>query len=162
MIFVITGSQKFQFNRLLKKIDDLVASGELTEEVFAQTGHSDYCPQNYEYKNLLGRDEFQEWTKKSDLVITHGGTGAIIGALKSGKKVVAVPRLAQYGEHVDDHQTQLLKQFEESNLITYCMDVDKLMEAIVLTKSKEFRNYQSNTQVIIDDIEGFLLGSREK
>ena len=162
MIFVITGSQKFQFNRLLRKIDDLVATGALAEEVFAQTGHSDYCPKHYAYKNLLGRDEFREMTEKSDLVISHGGTGAIIGAVKSGKKVVAVPRLAKYGEHVDDHQTQLLKQFEESNLITYCMDVENLMDAIHKALQKDFKSYQSNTQVIMDDIEEFLLGNQEK
>lgn len=161
MIFVITGSQKFQFNRLLKKIDDLIAAGVLKEEVFAQIGHSDYSPQHYEYKSLLGRDEFRELTEKSDLVISHGGTGAIIGAIKSGKRVVAVARLAKYGEHVDDHQTQLLKQFEESNLITYCTDVDNLLEAINEARSKEFRSYESNTKIIMDDIEDFLLGKQE-
>jgi len=34
--------------------------------------------------------------------------GAIIGAIKKGKKVIAVPRLAKCGEHVDDHQVQLV------------------------------------------------------
>ncbi|MFR2213953.1 MAG: glycosyltransferase [Ruminococcus sp.] len=28
---------------------------------------------------------------KADIVITHGGTGAIIGAVKKEKKVIAVP-----------------------------------------------------------------------
>ena len=46
MIFVTLGSQKFQFNRLLRKIDDLVEEGVITEEVFAQTGASDYLPRN--------------------------------------------------------------------------------------------------------------------
>ena len=31
MIFVTLGSQKFQFNRLLKKIDELVAKGVITD-----------------------------------------------------------------------------------------------------------------------------------
>ena len=51
--------------------------------------------------------------EKANIVITHGGTGAIIGAVKKGKKVIAVPRLAKYGEHVDDHQLQLIKQFDD-------------------------------------------------
>ena len=36
MIFITLGSQKFQFNRLLKAVDDLVEIGELSDEVFAR------------------------------------------------------------------------------------------------------------------------------
>ena len=104
MIFVTLGSQKFQFNRLLQAIDRIIESGELKGEVFAQTGHSDYVPRHYTYRDFLDREAFANEMSRCDLVITHGGTGAIIGAIKSGKKVIAVPRMAKYGEHVDDHQ----------------------------------------------------------
>ena len=96
MIFITLGSQKFQFNRLLKALDDLVEEGAIQEEVFAQIGYSDYKPRNYEFKEFLDRDEFAEMEGKAEIVITHGGTGAIIGAVKKGKKVIAVPRLAKY------------------------------------------------------------------
>ena len=53
-IFITLGSQKFQFNRLLIAVDKLcekkVISG---EDVFAQTGYSDYVPRNYSYNNFL-------------------------------------------------------------------------------------------------------------
>ena len=58
MIFVTLGSQKFQFNRLLKAIDELVERRKIKEEVFAQIGYSDYQPINYKYKQFLDRDEF--------------------------------------------------------------------------------------------------------
>lgn len=96
MIFVTLGSQKFQFNRLLKEIDILVKEKIIKDDVFAQIGYSDYLPQNYQYKKFLNRDEFAEMEGKADVVITHGGTGAIIGAVKKGKKVIAFPRLAMY------------------------------------------------------------------
>ena len=35
MIFVTTGSQKFQFNRLLQKIDLLIEEGMIREEVLS-------------------------------------------------------------------------------------------------------------------------------
>ena len=41
MIFITLGSQKFQFNRLLKTVDELVERGIIKEEVFAQIGYSD-------------------------------------------------------------------------------------------------------------------------
>lgn len=119
-IFITLGSQKFQFNRLLKAVDELCEKGTVdAEDVFAQIGYSDYLPKNFSYKKFLDRDEFSNEMEKANIVITHGGTGAIIGAVKKGKKVIAVPRLAKYGEHVDDHQLQLIKQFDDLNLISY-------------------------------------------
>lgn len=162
MIFVITGSQKFQFNRLLKKIDELIEQEMLQEEVFAQTGYSDYIPKNYRYQNFMGRDEFARVMEESRIVITHGGTGAIIGAVKLGKKVIAVPRLAMYKEHVDDHQVQLLTQFEEMHLICSCYELENLGEDLLAIEEEQFQPYVSNTATIIQDIEEFLNGSIRK
>lgn len=153
MIFVTLGSQKFQFNRLLKAIDSLPQKG---ETIFAQTGYSDYQPENYEFKPFLDRNEFIEKMDKADIVITHGGTGAIVGALKKGKKVIAVARLAKYGEHVDDHQLQIVNQFKDLNLICECDDCDMLETMLEYVRKTEFSCYKSNTNRIIDSIEEFI------
>lgn len=156
MIFVTLGSQKFQFNRLLKAIDELIAEGKIADEVFAQTGYSDYVPQHYRYKAFLDREEFAECEGKADIIVTHGGTGAIIGAIKKGKKVIAVPRKAMYGEHVDDHQMQLVGQFKELNLICDCEKVDELDKAIEYVKNAEFATYKSSTEAVVSSIEKFI------
>ncbi len=156
MIFVILGSQKFQFNRLLKAVDDFVGQGRITDEVFAQRGYSDYVPKNFLSEEFVGHAEFEEIMEKSDLVISHGGTGAVIGAVKKGKKVIAVPRLAKYGEHVDDHQVQLLTQFEEMNIIEVCHDLGCLDELIKKVRRKTYQSYVSNTENIIDSIEKYI------
>ena len=141
MIFVTLGSQKFQFNRLLQAIDRQIESGEITESVFAQTGWSDYKPVHY---------------AKADVVIAHGGTGAIVGALKAGKKVIAVPRLAKYGEHVDDHQEQITGQFLGLNMILRCEDCGELSQMIAQAKAQTFRPYVSHTQAILDSIDEYI------
>lgn len=156
MIFITLGSQKFQFNRLLMKIDELIDSGVITEPVFAQTGYSDYCPKNFPYENFLDRDTFAEKTGESTMVITHGGTGAIIGAVKKGKKVIAVPRLVKYGEHVDDHQIQMIEQFNDMDIICACMDTEQLADSIRYAGEHTFRPYQSNTHNIIASITEYL------
>ena len=156
MIFVTLGSQKFQFNRLLIEIDRLVEEGKITEEVFAQTGYSDYEPQNYEYKNFLDRDDFANIMGKCDKVITHGGTGAIIGAVKQGKKVIAVPRLAKYGEHVDNHQLQIIEQFTEMNFVKGINEICELEKCLVDIDNLEFNSYVSNTKNILKSIESFI------
>lgn len=156
MIFITLGSQKFQFNRLLKAVDELIDDGTIKEEVFAQIGYSDYIPRFFQYKRFLDRDEFAAWEGKADIVITHGGTGAIIGAVKKGKKVIAVPRLAKYGEHVDDHQKQLIAQFRNSNLICGLDDCSQLTEGLNYVKEHTFNDYVSNTQTIIKSINQFI------
>ena len=95
---------------------------------------------------------------KADIVITHGGTGAIIGAVKQGKKIIAVPRLAKYKEHVDDHQLQLIKQFDEMNLICNCINCDELEKAIEEVRVKKYSSYTSNTHAILASIEKFIEG----
>ena len=156
MIFITLGSQKFQFNRVLIEVDRLIQDGIIKDTVFAQIGNSDYEPKYYTFKRFLSRDEFAEKQAECDIVITHGGTGAIIGALRKGKKVIAIPRLAKYGEHVDDHQLQLLHQFDEMNLIEPCYEIDRLEEALNKISVTEYNQYVSNTNVVIGTIDKFI------
>ena len=156
MIFVTLGSQKFQFNRLLIEIDRLIEEGKITEKVFAQTGYSDYKPKNYKFNKFLNRDEFNDIMSKCDKVITHGGTGAIIGAVKKGKKVIAIPRLSKYGEHVDDHQLQITKKFSDMNLSRSINKIDELEECLVEIEKLKFNSYVSNNKNILSSLEDFI------
>ena len=148
MIFITLGSQKFQFNRLLRAVDELIEKGVIDDTVFAQIGYSDYEPKHFQYKQFLDREEFVAQEDMCDILITHGGTGAIIGAVKKRKKVIAIPRLEKYGEHVDDHQ----------NLICGIDDTTELEDALNFVREHEFDVYQSNTKTIIESIERFIEG----
>ncbi len=156
MILVTVGSQKFQFNRLLSKIDELIEKKVITDKVFAQIGVSDYKPKNYEFVDFMTQDEFSKKMDESDLVITHAGTGVIVNAVKKEKKVVALPRLAKFNEHVDDHQIQLIKEFEELNFIEPVYEIENLEKAIKESKNKKYNKYVSNTDTIIKSIEEYI------
>ena len=152
MIFITVGSQKFQFNRLLKKIDELIEKKIIKEKVFAQIGSSDYKPVNYEYIDFMNQDDFNKKLDECNLLITHAGTGVIVNAVKREKKVIATPRLARYGEHVDDHQIQLIQQFDELNFIEPLYDLDVLEIKLKEIKNKKYNKYISNTDTIIASI----------
>ena len=98
MIFVTVGTHEQQFNRLIRKIDELKRNEEITEEVFIQSGYSTYTPQYCEWKMLLPYKEMQEKIKKAHIVITHGGPSSFISVLQEGKIPVVVPRKAEYEE----------------------------------------------------------------
>ena len=158
MIFVTVGSQKFQFNRLLEAVDKLIEDGIIKEEVFAQTGVSDYKPKNHKYVDFTTREEFNANLDKCNLLITHAGTGVIVNALKKGKKVIAIPRLKKYGEHVDDHQIQLIDQFKELNLIEPVYEIEQLKDALKQATKKKYKKYISNSATILNSIDKFIEG----
>lgn len=159
MIFITTGSRNFQFNRLLKAVDEAVSEGIIQDKVFAQIGASDYKIQNYGYTEFMNHDEFNQQIYNCDIVVTHGGTGVIVNSVKAGKHVVAVPRLPLYGEVVDDHQIELIKVFEKLDMVVPCYDCTSkgIAEAIQNAKQREMRTYISNTNVIISSIDDYII-----
>ena len=158
MILVTVGSQKFQFNRLLEKIDILIDKKVIKDSVFAQIGVSDYKPRNYQYVDFMTQEEFAKKMDECSTVITHAGTGVIVNAVKKEKKVIAAPRLAKYKEHVDDHQIQLVKEFDELNFIEPVYEIEDLEKAIINSRNKTYNKYISNTDTIISSIEEFIKG----
>lgn len=130
MIFVCVGSRDYQFNRLLKALDQLVAEGKIDDEIVAQTGLSEYEPKHYTWHRYLDQDVFKDYQKNADLIISHGGTGALVGALKMGKQVIAVPRLARFGEHIDDHQTQVCDALTGEGYLRQVLDMKDLAQVI--------------------------------
>lgn len=157
MIFVTVGSQKFQFDRLLKEIDSAIEEKIITEPVFAQIGSSTYIPKHYEYSPFLDNDDFIEKISKSNMIISHGGTGSIINSLNMKKKVIAVARLSKYGEHVDDHQLQIVDKLSINNYIIGVKDVSDLKDAIMKAKDFPFNTYNNQEKSLIKDIDTYLI-----
>ncbi len=156
MIFLCLGTQEFQFDRLLKKVDGLIMNGVIHEEVFAQVGYSSYKPSGYRYKKFLNPDEFDKALDDCSFVITHGGTGTIIKALRKGKKVIAIPRLKLYGEHVDDHQKELISTFNEKRLVCGIEDIEQLEEAVNRIHDFKPERYVSGNSGIVAIIDDFI------
>ena len=156
MIFVTVGSQKFQFNRLIKKVDQMVRERVIPGEVFMQTGACDYMPQYCWHQPFLDRKHYMEMVDKCGVIITHGVTGTIVDAVKRKKKAIVVPRIVKYGEHVDDHQLQMLLRFQEMNLIYACKDVDDLPEALKTIRTHQFNTYESTTDAFLASVDDFI------
>lgn len=156
MIFVTVGSQKFQFDRLLKEIDSAIEEGIITEEVFAQIGSSTYIPKHYDYSSFLDNDVFIKRIEESDMIISHGGTGSIINSLNMKKKVIAVARLSKYGEHIDDHQLQIVDKLSINNHIIGVKDMSDLKNAITMSRDFSFNSYVSQDNKLLKDVDSFL------
>ena len=77
-------------------------------------------------------------------------------ALEKNKKVIAVARKKKYGEHVNDHQKDIEKKFNDSGLLIGIDDVNDLKYAII--KSERFypKKYQKNNSEMINIIKTYI------
>lgn len=156
-IFLVLGTQKFQFNRLLKQVDDLLGEGKLNATVFAQVGNSDYTPRNYTYQKFLNKEDFEKQIQTCDVLITHSGVGSIVTGIQSNKPVVVYPRLKKYGEHIDDHQVEIAKAYSKKGYIILCSEFDRLEDKIEEAKSFRMKQYISSREEINTLIDHYLM-----
>lgn len=153
LIFVVLGTQKFQFNRLLKKIDEIAGKD---YDFFAQIGNSNYTPNNYSYCKFMDKQQFDYYVEECEFIITHSGVGSIISALKKDKTVIVVPRKAEYGEHIDNHQMEIAEVFSQKGYVVACDDIEKLKDCMEQIKSMHFEKYISGKKNIIGIIENYI------
>ena len=149
MIFVTVGTHEQSFDRLIDYMDKWAE--EHDEEVVMQIGYSKKTPANCKWYKLIDHDEFIGYEKKARIVITHGGPCCFTEVLKNGKIPVVVPRMHKRGEHVDDHQVEITREYEKKyNNIIVVEDIEKLGEVIDnyedIAKGKNYSCAKSNNE----------------
>lgn len=145
MIFVTLGTSDYPFTRLLKQIDDLIENN-IVKNITVQCGNEDYQPKNFTIIKNLDKKEFNEYLKKAEVVITHGGVGTIIDCIKMEKKVIAFPRKAEYGEAKNDHQEQIINNLKNTGSILTgeINDLAKLLEEVKTLKKIKLKSNNDN------------------
>jgi len=135
MIFVTVGTHEQSFERLIDGIDELVATGAITEEVFIQLGYTISRPDHCQYANFLSYSEMDQKMRVADIIICHGGPATFMRALSLGKRTIVVPRLKKFNEHVNNHQLTFTKRVIDSGYdLELVTDIAQL--GIVLATSK--------------------------
>ena len=156
MILVMLGTQNNSFHRLLEEIDKLINEGLIKEDVVVQAGYTKYESINMKIFDFISSDELDKLEQQADCIITHGGVGSIIGSIEKDKKVIAVPRLKQYGEHVNDHQLDIVQSFNKLGYIIGITDVSQLSDALQKINMFQPKKYVQNTGKIISIVQDFI------
>lgn len=156
MILVTLGTQDKQFVRLLDIVQEQIDLGNIKDKVIVQAGCTKYESKDMEIFSLIDRDKFGDLIKQCDILITHGGVGSIITGLNNNKKVIVVPRLAKYKEHINDHQMQITDNFSKEGYILPLYENDDL--GMVLKNIKKFKpkKFKSNTDNMIELICNYI------
>lgn len=149
MILVLLGTQNNSFHRLLEEIQKYVNNGTIKEHVLVQAGCTKFKSENMELFDFISQEELDKEIDEASLIITHGGVGTIVNCVKKGKKVIAVPRLKKFDEHVNDHQLQIIESFSKQGFILGINDVSELEDAL-----KKVHNFKPN--VLISNTENIM------
>ena len=136
MILVLLGTQQNDFSRLLKAVDKAIEKGKIDEEVIVQAGSTKYKSDKMKQFSLIPKDEIEQ--------------------LKKQAKVIAVPRMAEYGEHVNNHQIEIVESFAKKGYIIKVTDLDKFEEALEQIKKFQPKEYISNTDKMIKIIADYI------
>lgn len=136
MILVTLGTFNIEFPRPLKAIQKAVIEKKVTEKVVVQRGHTNFDSDYLEVVQFFTPAELDKLYDEARLVVAHSGIGSVLSGVRKGKKLIVVPRLKKYNEHIDDHQLDLLHEFDKSNYIIAWNENESFEE--VLAKAENF------------------------
>lgn len=103
-IVAVVGT-KGPFPRLVEALA-VWASRHPQDSVWVQHASGD-LPLGLDGAPQIPRAEILAKFAEAQAVVIHAGGGAVIDALRAGHVPVVVPRQAQFGEHVNDHQLEI-------------------------------------------------------
>ena len=146
MVFVIIGTQKQPFDRLINMLEE--SKELLNEEIVIQSGYTKVQNSKYKSFDFLDEKDFQSYIKNSNLIITHGGVGSIVNSLKYDKKIIVIPRLFKFKEHMDNHQIEIANKFEKLGYIAVLKENEILDQLISNIKDKKFKKYIEDTSYV--------------
>ena len=98
----------------------------------------------------------QVGAQASDFTLVKNDLGELSLHDLKGKKVIACARLAKYKEVVNDHQRQIIENFDKAGYIIGVTDLKDLDKA--LTRAKDFKpkKYISNTKKFVKLVEKMI------
>jgi UDP-N-acetylglucosamine--N-acetylmuramyl-(pentapeptide) pyrophosphoryl-undecaprenol N-acetylglucosamine transferase len=115
--FVAVGTDRREYTRMLEIVARAIEAGLLPSPVLAQAGPAQFDAAGAEVVPYMTTEEIDSAVERSAVVVCHGGAGIISTALNAGRTPIVIPRRAELGEHVDDHQYQLTHKLADWDLV---------------------------------------------
>lgn len=117
--FVTVGTHTAPFERLAVAVEDAARDRVLPGPVRIQHGYT-------RSPTVAERESSEAWwqpqamhaaLESAQIVVAHAGAGAIFAALQAGHRPLVMARSARFGEHVDDHQRELVQKLDLLDLV---------------------------------------------
>jgi len=132
LILLSLGTHEQPFPRALDLVEPLVCQGERLIVQHGSTGPRPEMP-NTTWVEFMSFDEVTDTMARADSVVCHAGIGTVMTALQAGHTPVVIPRRAQRGEHVDDHQLEIADRFTKRGLIL-CVTTETNLATLLMAR----------------------------
>lgn len=113
-VALIVGTMTYPFTRLIDRVAAILPPN--AEVVLWQTGANADASERSTFMSPL---ELLRANAEADVVICHAGVGSVLDSFDAGHCPIVVPRRAEFGEHVDNHQILLARSLAERGLAIY-------------------------------------------
>ncbi len=133
--FITVGNAHQSFARLLDAVTPILSS--LPQPVVIQHGHTPFPSERAESFAFVDAERFALEVARAEVLIMHAGAGSVIHALGARKVPVIAPRLARYGEHVNNHQLEFARELANMQRIVLLEDMTCLEAAIAEARMKQ-------------------------
>lgn len=112
------GNLERRFERMTRAVLAVIADmpGPVDIQAGANADAFAGLPAGCEAFGVCDFEKFDSLVKQADVVISHGGTGTIMAAIKAGRRPAVFVRLSALGEHIDDHQVDWCRSLFEMDL----------------------------------------------
>lgn len=153
MILATVGTHGQPFPRFIEMLR------ELEDEIVLQHGHNPR-PEGFRRADaFLAFDEILAHMREARAVVTHAGVGSILCAREAGHVPIVVPRRAELGEHVDDHQAELAHTLEEMDHVIAIWSGERLAEAVARAEARRTDGYRLSERPLHAAVRAALDGS---
>jgi UDP-N-acetylglucosamine transferase subunit ALG13 len=130
-ILVTVGTALQPFDRLLQYTDEAMTALSSPVTGVCQHGCSSVRPRGLTNQETISRAEFDKEMAQSDVIICHAGVGTLWSALREGHRPLVIPRFGTLGEHVNDHQLEIVEALHAEGRIEYIKNAGQLREALL-------------------------------
>jgi UDP-N-acetylglucosamine transferase subunit ALG13 len=129
------------------------------EQIIAQAASARKDLQHLELVEFLDPESFSQIFSEARLIVSHAGMGTIISALTEGKKIIVMPRIAERGEHRNNHQISTAAKMLSMNCVLVAYDKESLREHIFSNSyncdnERKISNFASKS--LVSSIEEFI------
>lgn len=160
-LLLATVGATLPFPRLVDLVRTAKEQGHIAERVIVQAGEASGAGgEGFDVVATLSGEQMQDTLRRTHIVICHGGTGSILGALEQHCHVIVIPRQADAGEHYDDHQRQIAEAFAARGLVQVAYDKRGLAACLAAVEDRTPQAVRSDYTGLVDYLRGIIRSPR--
>jgi UDP-N-acetylglucosamine transferase subunit ALG13 len=123
-VILVTVGTSLPHDELIRTLDQLVESGMIRDEVWAQIGAGSYIPKHLKWFRFA--KSLDKLYDRADVIVSNCGAGTILENAINGRRLVAVQNPDMRG----GHEWELVEKMEKGGHIIWCKTLKDLYDCI--------------------------------